>query len=392
MKIYREDVMDKKTNEERLKQFEKLKWRFALENSNIGIWDWDNSNNQDVVFYSEISKRILGFKTIEEGKNFGNNAQDWNNRVHPEDKDNYFKDFQNHADGLDSIYKNEHRILCNDGNYKWILDRGKIIERDENGQPTRIIGTHTDITERVENEKKMSRTLNLVSKQNKKLQNFAHIVTHNLKEHSGNFENLLGFYDEAETDKEKEEVISYLRLTASSLKKTIKDLNKIVSIEAKKEITLEKIYISKYINRVLKVLDNNIKESNATVNNYIDENLFINFSPAYLESIIQNLLSNALKYKHPEKDPIVNISYSIVGDNIYLNVSDNGIGIDLEKHGDNIFGLYKTFHNNKDAEGVGLYLVKNQIESFGGKIDVSSAPNAGTTFTITIPNKKIQLN
>lgn len=383
-------VMDK--NQERHNAFEELKWKFALENSNIGVWDWDNSNNQDTVFFSEESKKILGFKSIEEGRHFGNNSQDWNNRVHPEDKEKYFLDFKNHSDSISSTYINEHRILCNDGNYKWILDIGKVIKRDEDGKPTRMIGTHTDITDRVENKDKITKTLNLVTKQNKKLQNFAHIVTHNLKEHSGNFENLLELHDASNSEDEKQEIISYLKLTANSLKQTIKDLNQIVSVQSNKEITVEKIYISKYINRVLKVLDINIKESNTTINNYIDDNIFIIFSPAYMESIIQNLLTNAMKYKHPERDPLINISHSVMNDNIYLNISDNGIGIDLDKFGDDIFGLYKTFHQNKNAEGVGLYLVKNQVESFGGKIDVSSTPNIGTTFTITIPNKKVQLN
>jgi len=384
--------MDKEKKEERLKAFEELKWKFALENSNIGLWDWDNSDNQNYVFFSKESKQILGFKTEIEGAKFGNTAQDWNNRVHPDDRVKYLQDYQNHADGLTPNYINEHRILCNDNSYKWILDIGKIIDRDSDGKPTRIIGTHTDITERVENEKKLTKSLNLITKQNKKLQNFAHIVTHNLKEHSGNFENLLELYREANTEEEKEEIISFLNLTSASLNQTITDLNKIVSIQSKKGITVEKIFISEYINKVSKVLDVVIKDNNAKINNYIDDNLFIFFNPAYIESIIQNLISNAIKYKHPDRDPVVNVTYSIVDDNIYLNVSDNGIGIDLNKFGDAIFGLYKTFHNNENAEGVGLYIVKSQVESFGGKIDVSSTPNAGTTFTITIPNKKIQLN
>lgn len=384
--------MSNKKNETLLKPFEKIRWKYALENSNIGLWDWNNNNNQVALFLSQESKRILGFNTIEEGKDFGNNAQDWNNRVHPDDKEKYFLDFKNHLQGLTSNYENEHRVLCNNGEYKWVLDIGRIIERDENGVAKRVIGTHTDITKRIQNENTIKNNLNLVTKQNKKLENFANIVTHNLKEQSGNFENLLELYSDAKTSEEKDEIVTFLKLNSNHLSQTIKDLKKVVGVQNNKESIVERIYVNKYINKVLKVLDRSIKSNSATINNFIDDNVSVIFNPSYLESIIQNLISNAIKYKHLKRDPIINLTYSIVNDDMYLNISDNGLGIDLDKYGDSIFGLYKTFHNKSNSEGVGLYLVKNQVESFGGKIDVSSEPNAGTTFTITLPIKKVQLN
>ncbi len=378
---------DSTYNETCIEQFEKLKWQFALENSNIGIWDWDNTDNLDRVFFSKESKDILGYKE-EEALRFGSNSQDWNDRVHPDDREKYFQDFQDHLNGIRPIYENVHRVLCNDGTYKWISDKGKIIERDSNGNALRIIGTHTDITLHVENKEKLKKTLDLITNQNKKLKNFAHIVTHNLKEHSGNFESLLQFYDESESDSDRKELVNYLKILSVSLSKTISNLNQIVSVESKKEISVEKIHIVKYIESVTKILDVFIKNSNATIVNTIDKGLFIYFSPAYTESIIQNLLSNAIKYKHPDRKPIINLSASIVNGNIILKVKDNGLGIDLNKYGSEVFGLYRTFHNNDNSEGVGLYLVKSQVESFGGKIEIESTVNVGTTFIITIPNEK----
>lgn len=378
-------IEEKELNEK--ERFQKLKWQFALENSNIGVWDWDNTQNKDLVFFSKESKRILGYNAGEYDS-FGTNSQDWNNRVHPDDKKKYFQDFQDHLNGLYPIYQNEHRVLANDGSYKHILDKGKIIEKDSEGKALRIIGTHIDITDRVENEKKIKKSLNLVTNQNKKLKNFAHIVTHNLKEHSGNFRSLLQFYDEAKDESERQETISYLNVLSDSLSKTINDLKQIVSVNTKKELEIEKIYISKYIKRVLHLLEISIIENNVTINNLIDDQLFIHFSPAYMESIIQNLLSNAIKYKHPERSPIITLKAIINENCITLKVIDNGLGINLEKYGDDIFGLYKTFHYNKNAEGVGLYLIKNQIESFGGNISVKSELGEGTEFTICIPNKQ----
>ena len=199
------NLLNSNNSKEIYSDYNELKWEFALKNSKIGIWDFNSILNR--VFYSEESKAIIGFYEEE----FGSNPNDWNDRVHPDDKDKYFKDFQDHLNGFTEIYENEHRILCKDGNYKWILDKGKIIERDFAGNPTRIIGTHTDITDRKENEVKIANTLKLISEQNSKLRNFAHIVTHNLKSHSGNIESILDFYDEAFNEIERNELIGHLK-------------------------------------------------------------------------------------------------------------------------------------------------------------------------------------
>ena len=107
---------------------------------------------------------------------------------------------------------------------------------------------------------------------------------------------------------------------------------------------------------------------------------------------MHNLITNAIKYKHPDRSPEITISSNCTKDNLELTITDNGLGLDLDKYGNDVFGLYKTFHNNKDAEGVGLYLIKSQLEAFGGTIGIESIKDVGTTFNITIPKqKKIQL-
>ncbi|MEP3836157.1 MAG: PAS domain-containing protein [Algibacter sp.] len=362
---------------------ENKKWELAVNISNIGVWEFDAEQNK--VYFSESSKRIIGF---ENDSTFGSNVNDWNDRVHPEDRKKYYKDYQDHVQGIKPLYINEHRIKCKDGSYKWILDKGKVIKWDDEGKPLRFLGTHIDITNLIENEIKISNTLSLVSKQNNRLKNFAHIVTHNLKQHASNFESLLKFHDESKSEKEKEELLQYLKTLSSSLTKTISNLNDIVSIQNHKSSTLKKLYLAEEMDKILNMLNLVITENKATIINNINPKLYIYYNSVYLESIIQNLLTNAIKYKHPERDPIATVSTIINKQNLQVIVSDNGIGIDLEKYGDSIFGLYKTFHNNKDSEGVGLYLIKNQIESYGGKISVESTVNVGTTFTVTIPNKK----
>ncbi|WP_055443153.1 sensor histidine kinase [Lacinutrix himadriensis] len=369
-------------NDNALRTLNDSKWKLALEYTNIGVWEFDADLNK--IFFSNESKKLIGFENVAD---FGSNINDWNDRVHPEDTDKYFKDFRNHLNGLNPLYENEHRIKCINGNYKWILDRGKIVEYTIDGKAKRIIGTHTEITNQKAAENKVIEALHIATEQNNKLKNFAHIVTHNLKQHVGNFESLLDFHDEAESLDEKEELMVHLKTLSSSLTKTINNLNQVVSVQSNKNKKIERIFVAKEVNLVLKTLDFVIKENRATVHNNVNEKYFIYYNFSYFESVIQNLLTNAIKYKHKDRDPVINIDYNYKKDTVDLIISDNGRGIDLDKFGKDIFGLYKTFHHNEDAEGVGLYLIRNQIESFGGKITVKSKVGIGTTFIITVTNK-----
>jgi len=110
--------------------------------------------------------------------------------------------------------------------------------------------------------------------------------------------------------------------------------------------------------------------------------LIIKSVPSYLESILINLITNAVKYKDESRPPFISITAEKIGKYTILSVKDNGLGIDLDKHGKKLFGMYKTFHNHKDAKGIGLYIAKNQIEAMKGKIEVNSTIGKGTEFKI----------
>ena len=128
---------------------------------------------------------------------------------------------------------------------------------------------------------------------------------------------------------------------------------------------------------------NIITSGNAEVHHNFDALSEVRFVPAYMESILLNLLTNAIKYKHPDRDAKIHFESGITEEGKgFLKISDNGQGIDMEKFGDKVFGMYKTFHHNTDAVGIGLFITKNQIESQNGSIEVESEVGVGTTFTI----------
>lgn len=118
------------------------RWQFALEGAGEGVWDWNARTNE--VFFSRQWKTMLGYEEDE----IGNSLEEWDSRIHPEDRDQCYRDLDRHFTGQTPIYQNEHRVRCKDHSYRWILDRGKVIEWSEDGQPLRVIGTHTDITDR----------------------------------------------------------------------------------------------------------------------------------------------------------------------------------------------------------------------------------------------------
>ncbi|MFK7001105.1 sensor histidine kinase [Flavobacterium oreochromis] len=373
------DITDQKKTEEESRIAE-LRSQFANQASGIGVWDWNLETNQ--VFYSAQSLKILEINEGDVG--LISNPEKWDTLVHPDDKEIYFNNIKEHFEGRIPYYETYHRVLCN-GVYKWILDRGKVIERDTYGKPLRIIGTHTDVTVQKAKEQKLRETFDVVNSQKGKLMNFAHIVSHNLKSHTENFYMLLSFYKNGYVS--TEEVIKSLQIVYNELKGTIDNLVDLVGVQAEVISEKQKNNLRYYVERSLSVLKEMIYAKDIIINLDVDKDFEVSFIPAYLESVILNLITNAVKYSDPnKKDKFIsfylkseldnNIEYDV------LCVEDNGIGIDLDKYQEAVFGPYKTFHKNRASTGIGLYIAKNQIEAMGGKITVVSKLDVGSIFKV----------
>ena len=371
---------------ENTKSIEDKRWQIALENTNVGLWDYDAIRNE--VYYSKQSKKILGFEENE----LTNSATEWNRRVHPEDSETYFKDFNAHINGSLDIYENEHRILCKDGSYKWILDKGKVIERNAKGKPTRIIGTHTDISYRKKKEEQSERYLELITSQNERLHNFTHIVSHNLKTHIGNFENILEFLDEPNSEEEKLQLFQHLKTISKALSTTIVDLDDIISIKTKSNSNdlNERVNIYNCAEKVINGLEMDIAHNDIAIYNSIRKDDFINVNRSYLESILHNLITNGIKYKSNNRNSKIILQSVHTKNELKILVGDNGIGIDTNKYKNKIFEIYQTFHGTKrdDSRGVGLHITKTQMETLGGTIEVESKLGEGSTFILTFKKQK----
>ncbi len=177
-------------------------------------------------------------------------------------------------------------------------------------------------------------------------------------------------------------MLVYLKAISESFSLTVSHLNEIVEVQNQSTIKWERINLHDSVEKAIEILRIQIKSSNACIKNNVSADVTLLANAAYMESIILNFLTNALKYKHPARDPIIEFRCSILPGELILTVEDNGLGIDLEKHGSSLFGMYKTFHGNQDAKGIGLFITKTQVESMGGRIEVESEVGKGTTFSI----------
>ena len=188
-------------------------------------------------------------------------------------------------------------------------------------------------------------------------------------------------------EKDEDERLNLNRMITSateSLSETIDHLNDVVLVKTGALEKLQSISILNTINQITKSINGLLEDQRATIKIDVSKSHFVNAVPAYLESIFLNILTNALKYRSSERTPIIEIKSKVKGDFIQTSFKDNGQGIDLEKHGDKIFGMYKTFHKHKDAKGIGLFITKNQIEAMSGTISIESIVDNGTTIFIEL--------
>jgi PAS domain S-box-containing protein len=254
----------------------------------------------------------------------------------------------------------------------------------ENGEIKGFFVQVTDIHDLKLLEKNLKESNQIISNQNRRLHNFANVVSHNLKSYAGNFGSLINLLLAAESEKEKDEIINYLADLSRHFSDTVKNLTQTVSAQNMYNQDHVPCRVLAFADQAIAILKLQIDSCNALVINSIDPDLVLFTNPAYLESILLNLLTNALKYRFPGRRPFIELDTSVQNQKILLRVKDNGLGIDLKKHGAYLFGMNKTFHGNEDANGIGLYITKYQVDSLGGFIGVESEEGVGTTFTVCL--------
>jgi signal transduction histidine kinase len=223
---------------------------------------------------------------------------------------------------------------------------------------------------------------------NNELRQFSYTVSHNLRGPVARLLGLTDLFSKPISMPEKEEIGLMVKKSGHELDEVLKDLSLIIDLRNDLYQVREKISFEVELTKTISILRDQIRPGYKIEVDF-SKAPFVYSIRAMIQSILYNLLSNAIKYRNPENNLRVTI-YTVkhLNKDISLHVSDNGLGFNLEAQQENIFKLYKRFHTHVDGKGLGLYLVKTQVDTLGGKIDIESEINRGTSFTITLPTPR----
>ncbi|GEL11380.1 histidine kinase [Flavobacterium glycines] len=250
------------------------------------------------------------------------------------------------------------------------------------------VSIQRDVTEEKNQEKEKEQLIKELTQNNKDLKQFSYITSHNLRAPMSNLTGLLNLIEDIPIeDPELKEIINGFNKSTHLLNETIEDLTKVMIIKDNTSIQKENISLKDIFENVFSQLTNQIELYKPILRLDLDSVSLLNTNKAYLESILLNLMTNSLKYSSKDRLLKITIIAQQTGNTIKLIFKDNGIGIDLTKNKDKVFGLYQRFHDYPDSKGLGLYLVKSQVEAMKGTIGIESQVNKGTTITLTFKNK-----
>ena len=253
--------------------------------------------------------------------------------------------------------------------------------RDDEGNLSEILCIGHDITSLVLRQEELETLVGITAEQNKRLMNFTYIVSHNIRSHVANIIGVIQLND-VNVEMDDKTALKYINVSTTSLNETIQNLNSIISIQSNTNLPVTAVNIFSEISRIAESISILVTNEGTTINYLFDKQEQLKTNLSYFESIILNLITNSLKYKTPGLDLIIDIDVYAEGGYKVMTFKDNGIGIDLAKHGSRIFGMFNTFNGNRDAKGMGLFIIKTQVEAMRGKIELTSELGKGTTFII----------
>jgi PAS domain S-box-containing protein len=372
----RTDVSERKLAEER--------WLFALEGNRDGVWDLNYQTGK--VFFSHRWKAMLGYSDDD----VDDSLDEWDKRIHPEDKARCYKDLNRHFDGETDSYENEHRILCKDSSYKWIVARGKVVEWSCEHKPLRVIGTHQDITERKRVEQSLMRAQKMDAL-GQLTGGIAHDFNNILGVIIGNLELLEMEIGDNPNAQRRFDAAQKAAQRAADLTKQLLGFSRLqVSQTAKLNI-----------NSIIQEMDELIGRSltpQVTVIQHFEKGLWLTaINSGDLQDALLNLLLNA-RDAMPKggqviletKNAVLDYNYCRLhpsakpGEYVQLNVSDTGKGI-AKVFQSNIFDPFFTTKPKDLGTGLGLSMVFGFVRRSGGYICVDSELKKGTTFTLYLP-------
>lgn len=372
------DITDRKKIERRLANSEsRLKEAQAI--AQIGSFEFDLEHHTDI--WSDEIYNIYG---IPKEENFPSKKL-FLSFIHPDDVEAVEKI-------LNGCFKTIERSIAD---FRFIRQDGTLrygycevrAEFSREGGPGRIFGILQDISERKMAELERAKIVHDLTLKHRELEQFAYVISHNLRAPVVNIIGASNVLQEVELSIQDKEILNQgISQSGRQLDDIIQDLNLILQTKTEIKTVKEWVRFSDLVDGIQINSRKLIQSSAVTIRcDFSEINGFLTIK-SYLYSIFYNLISNSIQYRRPEVACLIEISSRRTEDKIELIFADNGMGIDLQKNADDIFGLYKRFHTHTEGKGMGLFMVKASVEALGGKIGIESMEGVGTRFTIELYN------
>lgn len=359
-----QDITERKLAEEKIN-----KLSLAVEQNPASIVITDKNGN--IEYINPIFSKVTGY-TLEEA--IGKNPRILKSGVTPEPV--YKELWETIQSG-----NNWNGVLCNkkkNGDLYW---ESVLISPilNEKGNITHFVSVKENITERKRMEDELIKKNAELTKINELLEDFVYITAHDLRSPIANIKATCEFIEFTEDVDKKMLLLKNLVPIVNKLEKTIDGLVETINIQKNNNIIFKKLKLGKIYNEVINNLTHEIKKYDADLTFDFEDDLSIEYVEAYLMSIFTNLIHNALKYSSKTRKTAIHISAEISGEFFLISFEDNGIGMDMDSVGKDLFKLFNRFTNKAGGNGMGLYIIKNIIEKNGGFIKVESKINEGTT-------------
>lgn len=305
-------------------------------------------------------------------------ARPINDFVHPDDKEITAK-VRVELTKSKPLYNYENRYVTKNGEIVWLSWTSLPVDSDR-----LIFAIAKNVTHKKRLEAERNAMLSNLAKINEDLRQLTYTTSHDLRTPVNNLLAVFNLIDTSKiSDHETLEFMAVLQLAGEQLKQTLNNYVDLLKEKHRVPAESEEVDLQQSLHHVLRSISSLVQVSKTTFHVDFSELDRIKFNKAYLESVFLNLITNSIKYAKPDRLPVISIRSQKLNGVNQLIISDNGLGFDLEKVKDEIFGLHQKFHHYADSKGIGLYLVHNHVTSVGGKISVESKVNEGTTFTIS---------
>ncbi len=401
VRAYQSRLRELEQKEAALRESE-YRWKFAIEGSGDGMWDWTIPDR--TVFFSTRWKEMLGFADDE----IGHGLEEWETRVHPEDKAKTLAEVQACLDGKTAVYVSEHRIRCKDGNYKWVLDRGMVVSRDRDGRALRMIGTHSDITQRMRSERELdSHRLHLEEMVASRTAELAHAkeaaeaasvaksvflanMSHEIRTPMNAIIGLTHLLRRADPTPEQADRLEKVDTAANHLLAIINDILDVSKIEAGKLVLEDTDFsLPAIFAQVQSLVSEPARDKGLVVEaDPGDAPLWLRGDPTRLRQALFNYTSNAIKFTEHGSVSLRAVRLHESGGTVLIRfeVTDTGIGIAPEKLG----SLFHAFEQadasttrKYGGSGLGLVITRRLAELMGGEVGAESTAGSGSTFWFT---------